>query len=102
MTHAEAQPQRRFGGWRALLVAALLTCVLALYNHFPLTYSDSGNYLDNARDLLRGHRPWFFFRPLTYGVFLMPFATPFTLWLLPVAQGFIIAAAVELALRAAL
>src|SRR5215213_11257345 len=102
MFHGQTEFERTFGGWRPLLVAALLSCMLALYNHFPLTYSDTGNYLDNARDLLRGHRPWFFFRPVTYGVLLVPFANSFTLWLLPMAQGFIIAAAVELALRAAL
>ena len=101
MTRGEAKPERLFGGWRPLLLAALLTCVLALYNHFPLTYSDTGNYLDNARDLLRGHRPWFFFRPLTYGVFLMPFASSFTLWLLPVAQGLLIVGVVDLVLRSA-
>ena len=61
MPRSDARPERLFGGWRPLLLAALLTCVLALYNHFPLTYSDTGNYLDNARDLLRGHRPWFFY-----------------------------------------
>jgi hypothetical protein len=101
MPHGEAEPERLIGDWRPLLVAALLTCVLALYNHFPLTYSDTGNYLDNARDLLRGHRPWFFFRPLTYGVFLVPFANSFTLWLLPLAQGLLVAGAVDLALRGA-
>jgi hypothetical protein len=101
MPHGEAEPGWLFSRWRPLLVAALLTCVLALYNHSPLTYSDSGNYLDNARDLLHGHRPWFFFRPLTYGVFLVPFANPVTLWLLPVAQGLLVAAAVDLALRSA-
>jgi hypothetical protein len=101
MPHGEAESERLFGGWRPLLVAALLTCVLALFNHFPLTYSDTGNYLDNARDIVHGHRPWFFFRPLTYGVFLVPFASSFTLWLLPVAQGFLAAGVVDLALRSA-
>jgi hypothetical protein len=101
MPHGEAEPERLFGGWRPLLVAALLTCVLAFYNHFPLTYSDTGNYLDNARDLLRGHRPWFFFRPLTYGIWLVPFASSLTLWLLPVAQGLLVAGVVDLALRSA-
>jgi hypothetical protein len=101
MPYGEPEPERLFGGWRPLLVAALLTCVLALYNHFPLTYPDTGNYLDNARDLVRGHRPWFFFRPLTYGVFLVPFANSFTLWLLPVAQGLLVAGVVELTLRSA-
>ena len=101
MPHGEAEPERLFGGWRPLLVAAMLTCVLALYNHFPLTYSDTGNYLDNARDLVHGHRPWFFFRPLTYGIFLVPFANSLTLWLLPVAQGLLVAGVVDLALRSA-
>ena len=101
MSHGEAESERPLRGWRPLLVAALLTCVLALYNHFPLTYSDSGNYLDNARHLVHGHRPWFFFRPLTYGIFLMPFANSFTLWLLPLAQGLLVAGVVDLALRRA-
>ncbi len=101
MPHGDAEPERPFGNWRPLLIAALLTCVLALYNHFPLTYPDTGNYLDNARDLLRGHRPRFFFRPLTYGIFLAPFANPFTLWLLPVVQGMLVVAVTGLALRSA-
>jgi hypothetical protein len=101
LSYGKAEPERLLGGWRPLLVAGLLTCVLALYNHFPLTYSDTGNYLDNARDLMRGHRPWFFFRPLTYGVFLVPFASSFTLWLLPVAQGLLVAGTVDLSLRSA-
>jgi hypothetical protein len=87
--------------WGALGVAALCTCVAALYNHFPLTYPDSGNYLDNAIDLLHGKKPWFFFRPLTYGVLLMPFATRLTIWLLPFAQGLLVAVSVDLALRTA-
>jgi hypothetical protein len=101
MSYGEGEPERLFGGWRPLLVAALLTCVLALYNHFPLTFSDTGSYLDNARDIAHGHRPWFFFRPVTYGIFLVPFASAFTLWLLPVAQGLLIAGVVDLALRSA-
>lgn len=95
---------RRVGrhAWvRRWLPAALLTCVVALYNHFPLTYPDAGNYILNAYDLAHGQRPWFFFRPLTYGLLLVPFATPYTLWLLPLAQGFLVAVVVDLALRGA-
>ena len=84
-----------------LLPAALLTCVLALYNHFPLTYPDTGGYLENAFALGLGRTPWFFYRPLTYGAFLIPFATPLTIWLVPVAQGFLMAFVVDLTLRAA-
>jgi hypothetical protein len=82
-------------------VAALLTCVVALYNAFPLTYPDTGNYVGNGADLLEGKTPWFFFRPLTYGMFLVPFATPYTFWLVPLGQGLLIAFVVDLALRAA-
>src|SRR2546427_125784 len=41
-----------------LLPAALLTCVVALYNHFPLTYPDTGGYLENAFALAHGRAPW--------------------------------------------
>jgi hypothetical protein len=86
---------------RRLLPAALLTCVLALLNHFPLTYPDSGNYLGNAVSIAHGREPWFFYRPLTYGVFLVPFSRAQTIWLLPLAQGLLIACVVELTLRRA-
>ena len=78
----------------------MVSCVVALYNGFPLTYADTGNYLDNAIDLARWHRPWFFFRPATYGVFLVPFASSRTLWLLPLAQGLLVAGVVDATLRA--
>src|SRR5262249_48852893 len=84
-----------------LLPAALLTCVVALYNHFPLTYPDTGGYLENAFALGLGRAPWFFYRPLTYGAFLIPFATPLTIWLVPVAQGLLMAFVVDLTLRVA-
>ena len=78
-----------------------MSCALAAYNQFPLTYSDSGSYLDNANALLHFHRPWIFFRPATYGAFLAPFATPVTLWTLPLVQGVIVAAVVHATLRVA-
>jgi hypothetical protein len=86
---------------RRLMPAASLTCVLALLNHFPLTYPDSGNYLGNAVSIAHGREPWFFYRPLTYGVFLVPFSRAQTIWLLPLAQGLLIACVVELTLRRA-
>lgn len=101
MPHGPTESEPLFGGWRPLLAPAALTCALALYNHFPLTYSDSGNYLENAIDILHGHRPWFFFRPPTYGIVLLPFATRLTLWLLPFAQGLLLAGVVDLTLRCA-
>jgi hypothetical protein len=91
--------------WRPVLLrllgAGLLTCVVAAYNRFPITFPDSGNYLDNAISLVHGREPWFFLRPVTYGVFLMPFSRAQTLWLLPLAQGVIAVAVIDLALGTA-
>ncbi len=95
--------------WR-VVAAAALTCVVALFNHFPLTYFDSGGYLKNAYAFAHGvHPPTrggpftnpFFYRPIAYSLFLTPFATPATLWALPLAQGILVAFAVNLALRCA-
>jgi hypothetical protein len=86
---------------RRILPAALLTCAVALYNHFPLTYPDSGNYLGNAYSMAHGQEPSFFFRPLAYGLYLVPFATRYTIWLLPLAQGILVAVVVDLTLRGA-
>ena len=86
---------------RRLLPAALLTCVIALYNHFPLTYPDAGNYVENAIAIAHGHAPWFFYRPLVYGTLLVPFATPQAIWLIPLAQGLLVAFVVDLTLRTA-
>ena len=86
---------------RRLLPAALLTCVVALYNHFPLTFPDTGNYIGNAVSIAHGREPWFFYRPLTYGLFLVPFSRSQTIWLLPLAQGLLVAFVIDLALRIA-
>lgn len=86
---------------RRLLPAAILTCFVALYNQFPLTYSDTGNYVGNAVSMAHGREPWFFFRPLTYGLFLVPFSRPQTIWLVPLAQGLLAVIVVDLALRSA-
>jgi hypothetical protein len=91
--------------WRPTLLrlfaAGLLTCVVAGYNRFPITFPDSGNYLDNAIDLVHGREPWFFLRPVTYGVFLVPFSRAQTLWLLPLIQGMLAAGVIDLGLRTA-
>jgi hypothetical protein len=94
--------QLRWRAWlRRFLPAAILTCVVALYNQFPLTYSDTGNYVGNAVSMAHGREPWFFFRPLTYILFLVPFSRPQTIWLVPLAQGLLVVIVVDLALRSA-
>jgi hypothetical protein len=101
MAHGQAASDRLLSHPRALVAAAALSYVVALYNGFPLTYPDTGNYLDNAIDLIHGDWPFFFFRPPTYGAFLVPFANSLTLWLLPAAQGLLMAGVVDTALRSA-
>lgn len=85
--------------WR-LRPAAMPTCSVALYKHFLLTYPDTGNHLENADTIAHGQRPRFSIRPLTYGAFLVPSARPHALWCLLLAQGLLVAQAVDLALRA--
>jgi hypothetical protein len=83
------------------LPAALLASVVALYNGFPLTYPDSGNYLENALAIAHGRTPWLYYRPVFYGGFITPFASPVTIWLIPVVQGLLLAVTVDLTLRVA-
>lgn len=65
----------------AYFLAAFVTCVVALYNEFPLTYPDTRTYIiANARDFLGGRQPSFFDRPVTYGLFLIPFASSYMLY----------------------
>ncbi|HEU4588893.1 MAG TPA: hypothetical protein VFS11_09610 [Gemmatimonadales bacterium] len=105
-----------------LLLAAALTTSVALHNRFPLTYYDSASYLKKAYAFTHAVQPLslhvedyrsfqppsgspftnpFFYRPAPYTLFLVPFATPVTLWALPLAQGLLVAFAVSVALRTA-
>jgi hypothetical protein len=90
--------------------AGALTCAVALFNRFPLTYFDSGRYLTNAYAFAHGVQPPpiggafpnpFFYRPISYSLFLTPFAFPGLLWILPPVQGILVAFTVDLALRCA-
>jgi hypothetical protein len=90
--------------------AGALTCAVALFNRFPLTYFDSGRYLTNAYAFAHGVQPPpnrgafpnpFFYRPISYSLLLTSFATPITLWALPLVQGILVAFTVDLALRCA-
>ncbi|HEX5385652.1 MAG TPA: hypothetical protein VFW66_03010 [Gemmatimonadales bacterium] len=105
-----------------LLGAAVLTCGAAAYNRFPLTYYDTASYLRKAHVFTHAEGPRgldveqyvrtplpatspfrnpFFYRPVTYTLFLLPFSFPATLYAVPLAQGLIVAFSVLLALRAA-
>lgn len=107
---------------RRLFPAALVTTAVALANGFPLTYYDSASYLKKAYAFTHASRPLslhvqdyrtfqppaaspftnpFFYRPAPYTLFLVPFADPATLWLLPFVQGLLAAFVVGLALRTA-
>jgi hypothetical protein len=105
-----------------LALAAALTTSVALHNRFPLTYYDSASYLKKAYAFTHAAQPLslhvedyrsfqppsgspftnpFFYRPAPYTLFLVPFASPVTLWALPFAQGLLAAFVVSLALRTA-
>ena len=110
MTAGSTSDERVGGLWWKLVPAAALLCAVAVFNGFPLTYFDSGGYLKNAYAFAHGvHPPTrpgpftnpFFYRPVAYSLFLTPFATPTTLWVLPFAQGLLVAYTLHLALRCA-
>jgi hypothetical protein len=129
-THASAppaeprppRPDRAGAKWAALILAAALTCSVALANRFPLTYYDSASYLKKAYAFSHAARPLsldardyhrfqpaagspftnpFFYRPPPYSVFLLPFASPLAVRAVPFAQGLLAALVVALALRTA-
>ncbi|WP_377808740.1 hypothetical protein ABNQ38_25920 [Azospirillum sp. A29] len=115
--------------WNASLISSALILVLAgvligapllVLNGFPLTFDDTPGYLEPAFNILhRAAQPtWtpppdlsvhglpsaniFFLRPFGYMLFLLPFASGWGVWLIPLAQGILAAAVLRAALTAAL
>ncbi|PWC58913.1 hypothetical protein TSH7_22130 [Azospirillum sp. TSH7] len=114
--------------WNASWISPALTIVLAglligapllVLNGFPLTFDDTPGYLEPAFNILhRAAQPaWtpppdqsphgpasaniFFLRPFGYMLFLLPFASGWGVWLIPLAQGILAAAVLRAALTAA-
>jgi hypothetical protein len=84
------------GAWPILLVAAWL-CWPALWNGYPLVFSDTGTYIDQA--ILR-YGGWD--RPVFYSWFLYALHWQVSLWPVVVAQAVIVAAVLWLVVRAVL
>jgi len=86
------------GVWRltaTYLLGTLLFCWVALWNGYPLLYSDSAAYLD-----VLAHRHNLPDRPLYYGIFIGLLDWGITLWPIVVAQSLLAVFAVERTLTA--
>lgn len=102
-----------------VLAGVLIGAPLLVLNGFPLTFDDTPGYLEPAFNILhRAAQPaWtpppdlsphgpssaniFFLRPFGYMLFLLPFASGWGVWLIPLAQGILAAAVLHAALAAA-
>lgn len=102
-----------------VLAGVLIGAPLLVLNGFPLTFDDTPGYLEPAFNILhRAAQPaWtpppdlsphgppsaniFFLRPFGYMLFLLPFASGWGVWLIPLAQGILAAAVLRAALTAA-
>ncbi|CAO3414922.1 hypothetical protein [Azospirillum endophyticum] len=102
-----------------LLAGVLIGAPLLVLNGFPLTFDDTPGYLEPAFNILHrmaqpawtpppdpsDHGPpsanIFFLRPFGYMLFLLPFASGWGVWLIPLAQGILAAAVLRAALTAA-
>ncbi|BAI73016.1 hypothetical protein AZL_023780 [Azospirillum sp. B510] len=101
-----------------VLAGILIGAPMMVLNGFPLTFDDTPGYLEPAFNILhRAAQPaWtppadlsphgpvstniFFLRPFGYMLFLLPFASGWGLWLIPLAQGILAAAVLRAALSA--
>lgn len=72
----------------ALLIGlgTLILLVVALYNRFPLVYSDTGTYINSGFNLFVP-----FDRPITYGLFLRLTSLTLSPWFVVIAQNLITA-----------
>lgn len=114
--------------WKKFWILPTLTIILAgfligapllVLNGFPLTFDDTPGYLEPAFNILHRtaepawtpppdlspHGPSsaniFFLRPFGYMLFLLPFASGWGVWLIPLGQGILAAAVLRAALTAA-
>jgi hypothetical protein len=67
------------------IIGAFTLIIPALYNGYPLVYSDTGSYIMNGMNLTLPND-----RPIMYGLFTNIFSLHFSLWLVIFAQSFIV------------
>lgn len=88
-------PDRWTATVAALALSAALLCLPALYNGFPLVFSDTGTYIAQALQGFAGGN-----RPVFYSLFMMPLhGGGVTLWPVVAAQALIVAHLLHLVLR---
>lgn len=66
----------------AQLLGMLILIAPALYNEFPLVFSDTGTYIASGMELMVPYD-----RPILYGLFLAVTSLRLSLWLVVIAQG---------------
>lgn len=69
-----------------LAIGTLILLIIALYNGYPLVYSDTGTYLYSGFDKFIPLD-----RPITYGLFVRFFSFNYSLWFVVIIQDFITA-----------
>ncbi|HYH22062.1 MAG TPA: hypothetical protein VD995_25935 [Azospirillum sp.] len=81
----------------ALVLSTALLCLPALYNGFPLVFSDTGTYIAQALQGFAGGN-----RPVFYSLFMMPLhGGGVSLWPVVVVQSLIVAHLLHLVIRVA-
>ena len=72
--------------WGEQLIATLLLLTAALFNGYPLVFSDSGTYVFSGWEMKVPVD-----RPIIYGIFLRVVSAGFSLWLPVMVQCFVLA-----------
>lgn len=67
--------------WAYYILGALLLCIPAFYNGYPLVYSDTGTYIRSGLEMYVPSD-----RPIVYGLFIRFFSLGYSLWFTVMAQ----------------
>lgn len=75
--------------WILLITGTIILSIIAIYNGYPLVYSDTGTYIYSGYTLFVPKD-----RPATYGLLLQALSMDFSLWFVIIFQNFIISFAI--------
>ncbi|HAV25679.1 MAG TPA: hypothetical protein DCX01_05840, partial [Bacteroidetes bacterium] len=67
--------------WAYYILGALLLCIPAFYNGYPLVYSDTGTYIRSGMEMYVPSD-----RPIVYGLFIRFFSLGYSLWFTVITQ----------------
>jgi hypothetical protein len=68
-----------------IIAGGIIFCFYALYNNYPLVYSDTGTYIHSGFENIVPTD-----RPIFYGLFVRHISLHYSLWLVIIAQGVIL------------